>query len=126
MIGGYNMGIVGFEVPKEVAEETYTAIEAVKGSGNIRKGTNETTKAIERGVAKLVVIAEDIEPKERAMHIPMICKEKKIPYIAVPSKQELGAAAGMEIATASVAIVDAGRGKAQIDAIIRKAQDLAK
>ena len=28
------------------------------------KGTNEATKAIERGEAKIVVIAEDVEPEE--------------------------------------------------------------
>lgn len=118
--------VVDFEVPKDVAEEVYSAIEAVKGSGVIRKGTNEATKAVERGIAKLVVIAEDIEPKEIVMHLPMICKEKKIPFIAVPSKQELGIASGLEVGTAAVAIVEPGRGKAAVEAVVKKVQSLSK
>ena len=118
--------VTDFDVPKDVVEEVYSALEATKGSGVLRKGTNEATKAVERGIAKLVVIAEDTEPKEIVMHIPMICKEKKIPFVAVPSKQELGAAAGLEVGTAAIAVVEPGRGKAAIEAIVKKVQNLMK
>lgn len=118
--------IVDFEVSSDVAEKVYQALEAVKGAGNISKGTNETTKAVERGIAKLVVIAEDVEPAEIVMHIPMICKEKKVPYIAVPSKKELGAAVGIEVSTASVAVTDEGKGKKNVEDVVSKIKELSK
>src|SRR3989344_7737209 len=122
-----NMGkVVDFDVPKDVVEEVYSALEATKGSGVLRKGTNEATKAVERGIAKLVVIAEDTEPKEIVMHLPMICKEKKIAFVVVPIKQELGAAAGLEVGTAAVAVVEPGRGKAAVEAVVKKVQSLNK
>ncbi|MCK5698360.1 MAG: 50S ribosomal protein L7Ae [Candidatus Aenigmarchaeota archaeon] len=118
--------LIDFEVSKDIAEKVYEALEAVKGSGSIRKGTNEATKAIERGLAKLVVIAVDVSPIEVVMHIPMICKEKDVPVITVPSKQELGAACGIEVSTGAVAVVDEGKGKKQIDDIIKKIGELKK
>ena len=61
---------VKFEVPEELKEKVLQAVEIARNSGKIKKGTNETTKAIERGIAKLVVIAEDVEPEEIVMHLP--------------------------------------------------------
>ena len=94
-----------------MSEKAYEAIELANKTGKIRKGTNEATKAIEKGKAKLVVIAQDVTPKEITMHIPMLCKEKNIPCVEVPSKEELGAAAGMPVGTAAVAITEAGEAK---------------
>jgi large subunit ribosomal protein L7Ae len=45
------------------------------------------------------------------MHIPLLCKEKGIPCFTVGSKEELGAAAGLEVGTGSVAIVNEGEAK---------------
>src|SRR5579875_465286 len=55
---------VKFETPKELVEAVYEAVRQARQTGKVKKGTNETTKAIERGVAKLVVVAEDVEPPE--------------------------------------------------------------
>lgn len=116
---------VKFEVPPELAEKVYEAVKKVKETGGkIKKGTNETTKAVERGQAKLVVIAEDVDPPEIVAHLPLLCDEKKIPYVYVPSKQKLGEAAGIEVAAASAAIVDAGEAKSLIDEIAKAVQEL--
>ena len=92
----------------ENTERAYEAIEVARTTGKIRKGTNEVTKAIERGTAKLVVVAKDVTPPEVIMHLPLLCKEKSILCIQVPSKEELGAAAGLQVSTSSVAVVEAG------------------
>lgn len=91
-----------------MSEMAYEAIEIAKKTGKIKKGTNEVTKVIEKGKAKLVVVAQDVSPKEIVMHIPMLCKEKNIPCVEVPSREELGAAAGMPVPTVAVAISEAG------------------
>ena len=38
--------------------KVYEAIEVAKATGKLRKGTNEVTKSIERGQAKLVAYAK--------------------------------------------------------------------
>ncbi len=86
----------------------YTIVEKAKKTGKIEKGTNEVTKAIERGTAKLVVAALDVEPKEIVKHLSILCKEKKIKYGEVDSKQKLGISAGLPVACSSVAIIEVG------------------
>lgn len=94
--------------------DIYNLIETAAKTGKIEKGTNEVTKAIERGTAKFVVYAADVEPKEIVQHIPILCKEKGIPYQEVESKQKLGIAVNISVPTSSVAIIDAGEAKKEI------------
>ena len=93
--------------------DTYQMIETARKTGKIDKGTNEVTKAIERGNAKMVVVAEDVSPKEIVQHLNALCKEKGIPCEMVDSKKKLGIAAGINVSTASVAIIDAGKAEIQ-------------
>ena len=86
----------------------YQIVEKAKRTGKIEKGTNEVTKAVERGVAKLVVYAADVDPKEIVAHLPLLCKEKGIPCIEVDNKQKLGIAVGLPVSASSVAIIEAG------------------
>jgi len=92
----------------------YEVVETARKTGKVEKGTNEVTKAIERGVAKLVVVADDVQPKEIVQHLPMLCQEKEIPCINVDSKKKLGVAAGINVGTASVAVIEAGEASSQI------------
>jgi len=96
------------EVVKELQDKAYEAIELAKKSGKIKKGTNEVTKAVERGNAKLVIVANNINPREVIMHIEPLCKEKDIPYVLVESKEDLGAAAGLPVGSSAVAIIKEG------------------
>jgi len=117
---------VKFEVPKELADKVLHLVEIARTTGKVRKGTNETTKAVDRGQAKLVVIAEDVEPEEIVMHLPPLCDEKKVPYVYVPSKLELGRAAGIDVAAASVAIVEPGEGSKLLEEIVAEVEKLKK
>ena len=117
---------VKFDVPKELADKAAEALEIARETGKISKGTNEVTKAIERGVAQLVLIAEDVEPAEIVAHIPLLAEEKEIPYIYIPTKDELGAAAGLNVGTASACIVESGDAKEIITEIIEKVEELKK
>ncbi|MEM3980433.1 MAG: 50S ribosomal protein L7Ae [Ignisphaera sp.] len=116
---------VRFEVPPEVAEKVYQVLKKARETGGkIRKGTNEVTKGIERGLCKIVVIAEDVDPPEIVAHLPLLCEEKKVPYLYVPSKKRLGEAAGIEVAAASACIVEPGEAKADLDELVSKYQEL--
>jgi large subunit ribosomal protein L7Ae len=101
---------VKFEVSKETIDKAYQVVQLAKDSGKIRKGTNESTKAIERGIAKLVLIAEDVEPPQVVAHLPILCEERKIPYLFVPSKLDLGKSAGIDVGCAAVSVLEAGEG----------------
>jgi len=98
----------------------YTIIEKARKTGKIDKGVNEVTKAVERGVAKLVVYAADVSPKEIVAHLPLICKEKSILCSEVDSKQKLGIAAGIGVGTAAVAVINAGDADKEIAGIKAK------
>ena len=115
---------VRFEVPKEVAEAAYEALKIAQETGKIRKGTNEATKSIERGRAKLVLIAENVEPPEIVAHLPMLCDERKAPYVYVPEKQRLGQSAGLMVGSAAAAIEEPGDSEELLNEIVSKLKEI--
>ena len=117
---------VKFTVPKEVAEAAYEALKIAHESGKIRKGTNEATKSIERGKAKLVLIAENVTPPEVVAHLPLLCEERKTPYVYVPDKQKIGEALGLGVGSAAAAIEETGDAEKLIAEIVEKVKGLVK
>ena len=120
------MVYVRFEVPEDLQKEALVLLQKARETGKIKKGTNETTKSVERGLAKLVYIAMDVDPPEIVAHLPLLCEEKNIPYIYVKSKEELGKAAGIEVACASAAILNEGEAKKELESLIAKLSGLKK
>ena len=117
---------VKFEVPKEVVEAAYEALKVARETGKIRKGTNETTKTIERGKAKLVLIAENVIPPEVVAHLPLLCDERKAPYVYVPEKQRIGEALGLTVGSAAAAIEETGDSEKLVAEIIEKIKGIVK
>ncbi|MFB0567840.1 MAG: 50S ribosomal protein L7Ae [Candidatus Bathyarchaeia archaeon] len=115
-----------FSVPKEVADAAYEALQIATRTGSVRKGTNETTKAVERAHAKLVVIAEDVDPPEVVAHLPILCDERKIPYVFVSSKQKIGSAVGIDVPAASACIVDVGESASLVKEITKRVEEQRK
>lgn len=111
---------INANVPKEIVDKIYEVLDIVKKTGKIKKGTNEVTKAIERGTAKLVVVAQDTNPKEIIMHLPTLCEEKNIPLVPIPKREELGEAAGLSLPTASIAVIQEGDAKQAIKELTSK------
>lgn len=109
---------VKFETPPDLVNPILEALRVASQSGKVRKGTNEATKAIERGISKLIVIAEDVEPPEVVAHLPIICDEQGAAYVFVPSKQELGKALGIDVTSAAAAILDSGDAQHIVDQVI--------
>lgn len=98
----------------------YDIVEKARKTGKIEKGTNEVTKAIERGTAKFVAYATDVQPKEIVQHIPLLCKEKQIVFGEADKKEKLGIAAGLTVSCSSVVVVNAGDAEKDIEAFKRK------
>lgn len=114
--------MAGTEVSKEMLDKVYEAVEIAKSTGKLRKGANEATKALEKGNVKLVVVAKDVSPPEIIMHIPLLAAEKGVTCIHVPSKLDLGSAAGIEVGTSCIAIVQEGEAKSLVTEIINKSK----
>jgi large subunit ribosomal protein L7Ae len=115
---------VDFDVPADLQEDALEALEVARDTGSVRKGTNETTKAVERGNAALVFVAEDVSPEEVVMHLPDLCAEKEVPYLFVDTQDDIGHAAGLEVGSAAAAIVDAGEAASDVDDIAAKLEEL--
>ena len=115
---------VKFDTPEELVSPILEAVRVAVTSGKVKKGTNEATKAIERGQSKLVIIAEDVEPPEVVAHLPLLCEEQDAPYAFVPSKQELGKALGINTTSAATVILDSGDAQHIIDQIITSIKEI--
>ena len=100
------MSYIDIEVPEKLQTKIIDVLKEVSEKpSNIKRGMNETTKAIERGIAKLVIIAGDVSPPEIVMHLPKIAEEKKIPYGYIDEKISVGKAIGINVPCAAIAVV---------------------
>ncbi|HET7324099.1 MAG TPA: 50S ribosomal protein L7Ae [Halococcus sp.] len=115
---------VTYDVPADLQDDAIEALEVARDTGTVKKGTNETTKAVERGNASLVYIAEDVSPEEIVMHLPELADEKEIPFVFVETQDDVGHAAGLEVGSAAAAIVDAGDAEGQVEDITSTVEDL--
>jgi len=117
---------VRFDVPEELQNEALTLLEKVRETGKIKKGANETTKAVERGLAKLVYIATDVDPPEIVAHLPLLCEEKNIPYIYINGKSRIGQAVGIEVDCSAAAIIKEGEARKELNQLVNKIEGLKK
>ena len=90
---------------------TYDIVEKAAKTGKVDKGVNEVTKAVERNVAKLVVVASDVDPKELVQHLSILCNEKGIKFAEVESREKLGISVGINRPTAAIAVLEEGEAK---------------
>ena len=117
---------VKYEAPKEIVDAAYEALSIASKTGVVRKGTNEATKAVERAIAKLVVIAEDVDPPEVVAHLPLLCDERKIPYVFVPNKDKLGTAVGIDVPCAAACIIKEGEATGLVKEIITRIEQVKR
>ena len=64
-------------------------------------------------------MAADAEPLEIILHIPLLCEDKNVPYVFVPSKIALGRACGVTrpVVACSIVTVEGSNLQGQIDRI---------
>lgn len=92
----------------------------------LRRGANEATKTLNRGLAEFIVMAADAEPLEILLHLPILCEDKNVPYVFVRSKQALGRACGVSrpVVACSVTVNEGSQLKPQILAIQQEIEKL--
>jgi large subunit ribosomal protein L7Ae len=121
---------IDFETPAEVQDKVYEFVKKIgkEGGSHFKKGMNEVIKVCERGDAKLVIMAENVNPGEMMMPIPLICKERGIPFIYVNDQSYLGEAAGLPSGrpTSAIAIMEMDGGSQEdFNNIVSSAKELA-
>jgi large subunit ribosomal protein L7Ae len=115
---------VDYDVPADLEDDALEALEIARDTGTVKKGTNETTKAVERGNARLVFVAEDVQPEEDVMHLPELADEKDVSYVFVGAQDDLGRATGLEVGSAAAAVVDPGEAESDVQDIADKVEEL--
>ncbi|CAM9131505.1 unnamed protein product [Ectocarpus fasciculatus] len=94
--------------PLADAELTVQILDIVQQASNykqLKKGANEATKTLNRGITDLIIMAADTEPLEILLHLPLLCEDKNVPYVFVPSKIALGRACGVSRPVVSCSIL---------------------
>lgn len=93
---------------------------------HLRRGVKEVVKGLRKNESGLVILAGDIYPVDVISHLPILLEEKNIPYIFVPSKQDLGAAASTKRPTSCVLIKTPGKdfdGQDLYDTLVKEAKE---
>jgi U4/U6 small nuclear ribonucleoprotein SNU13 len=70
----------------------------------LKKGANEATKTLNRGTSEIIILAADTAPLAILLHLPLLCEDKNVPYVYVPSKTALGRACGVSRAVIAASI----------------------
>jgi large subunit ribosomal protein L7Ae len=93
--------------PKEAKDVAHPIIKQKKPRV-LKYGINHITGLIEQKKAKLVVIANDVDPVELVVWLPALCRKMQVPYCIVKNKARLGALVHKKTATA-VALVSVNK-----------------
>ncbi|XP_075065216.1 H/ACA ribonucleoprotein complex subunit 2 [Mixophyes fleayi] len=89
---------------RKLTKRLYKCVKKAAKSRSIRRGVKEVQKFINKGEKGLVILAGDTLPIEVYCHIPVMCEDRSIPYAYIPSKSDLGAAAGSKRPTCVILI----------------------
>jgi len=115
--------------PLADADLTVALLDLVQQATNYKqtkKGANEATKTLNRGISELIIMAADAEPIEILLHLPLLCEDKNVPYVFVPSKVAIGRACGVSrpVIACSITTNEASQLKTTIDGMKIKIEQL--
>lgn len=106
--------------PAELAQHILELVQQALNYKQLKRGCNEATKTLNRGQAQLIIMAADTEPIEILMQIPLLCEDKNVYYVFVPSKLSLGRACGVKRPVICCSII--GEQNSQLENQIKKIQ----
>uniref|UniRef100_A0A8D1HG05 H/ACA ribonucleoprotein complex subunit 2 n=1 Tax=Sus scrofa TaxID=9823 RepID=A0A8D1HG05_PIG len=88
----------------EAQTELYKCIKKAIKQKQIQHGVKEVQKFIDKGKKGIMVLAGDTLPVEVYCHLPVMCEDRNLPYPYIPSKTNLGAAAGSKRPTCVIMV----------------------
>ena len=110
---------------KKSTKKAHKLVKKAASAKKLRRGVKEVVKGLRKGEKGLAILAGDIYPLDVISHLPVLLEEKDIPYIFVPSKQDLGAAACTKRPT-SVVLIRPGQtdeGQELMDSLTTEAKE---
>ncbi|CAN4088302.1 unnamed protein product [Withania somnifera] len=90
---------------KKLTKRTFKLVRRATEHKCLKRGVKEVVKSIRRGHKGLCVIAGNISPIDVITHVPVLCEEADIPYIYVPSKEDLANAGATKRPTCCVLVL---------------------
>ncbi|EKG20839.1 H/ACA ribonucleoprotein complex subunit Nhp2 eukaryote [Macrophomina phaseolina MS6] len=87
-----------------LSQEILDLVQQCSHYRQLKKGANEATKTLNRGVSEIIILAADTSPLAILLHLPLLCEDKNVPYVYVPSKMALGRACGVSRAVIAASI----------------------
>ncbi|KAB1212805.1 H/ACA ribonucleoprotein complex subunit 2-like protein [Morella rubra] len=90
---------------KKICKRTLKLVRRAAEHKCLKRGVKEVVKSIRRGQKGLCVIAGNISPIDVITHVPILCEEAEIPYIYLPSKEDLANAGATKRPTCCVLVL---------------------
>jgi H/ACA ribonucleoprotein complex subunit 2 len=94
--------------PKKLNKKVLKTVKKASKAKHVKRGVKEVVKSLRKGEKGLVIIAGDISPGDVISHIPVLCEDNKVPFVFIPSKEDLGSAGATKRPTSCVMIVPGG------------------
>lgn len=123
-------------VSKKLNKRVLKVVKKAAKTKQLKRGVKEVVKALRKGQKGLCLIAGDISPIDVITHVPILCEEQDVPYVYVPSKEDLGTAGSTKRPTSCMLILpvapkgdvgeeDAAKFKAEYDEVVMEVKELA-
>lgn len=93
---------------KKLNKKVLKTVKKASKAKHVKRGVKEVVKALRKGEKGLIVIAGDISPPDVISHIPVLCEDSAVPFIFIPSKEDLGSAGATKRPTSCVFVVPGG------------------
>ncbi|KAF8621576.1 hypothetical protein AX15_007602 [Amanita polypyramis BW_CC] len=109
---------------KKLLKKLHKTIKKASKARQVKRGVKEVVKGIRKGDKGLLILAADINPIDIISHLPVLSEEAQIPYVFVPSKEELGHASSTKRPTSCVMVCPGMKRKAKNkDGEVEKEED---
>ncbi len=66
-----------------LSQELLDLVQQASHYRQLKKGANEATKTLNRGISELIVLAADTAPLAIVLHLPLLCEDKNTPYVCL-------------------------------------------
>ncbi|XP_003740520.1 NHP2-like protein 1 homolog [Galendromus occidentalis] len=110
----------------ELSSKILNLVQQATNYKQMRKGANEATKTLNRGISEMIIMAADATPIEILLHLPLLCEDKNVPYVFVSSKTALGRACGVSraVIAASITSNEGSQLKPQVEGLRNEIEKL--
>ncbi|KAI9506046.1 snoRNA-binding protein [Coemansia spiralis] len=95
---------------KKLTKKALKTVKKATKHRHIKRGVKEVVKGLRKGDKGLVLLAGNISPVDVLSHIPVLCEDNQVPYVFLPSKEELGGSCATKRPTCCLMIVPGGKG----------------